>query len=71
MALNTNISYHPKFLFKNNHFNTIYRTLFQNLEINYTRKRLELEDGDFIDLDFSTVNAKKNSDYYSWSRGQF
>ena len=59
MALKTDSSYNPEFLFKNNHFNTIYRTLFQNLEINYTRKRLELEDGDFIDLDFSSVNSNK------------
>ncbi len=52
-------SYNPDFLFKNNHFNTIYRTLFQNLEIKYIRKRLELEDGDFMDLDFSLVNSSK------------
>lgn len=59
MALKSNSSYHPEFAFKNRHFNTIYRTLFQNLEINYTRKRLELDDSDFIDLDFSTVKANK------------
>ena len=59
MALITNSSYHPEFLFKNNHFNTIYRTLFQNLKIKYTRKRLELNDGDFIDLDFSSINSNK------------
>jgi len=59
MALKTDSSYNPEFLFKNNHFNTIYRTLFQNLEINYTRKRLELEDGDFMDLDFSSINSNK------------
>lgn len=59
MALVKNSSYQPKILFKNNHFNTIYRTLFQNFEINYSRYRLELKDGDFIDLDFSSLNSKK------------
>ena len=54
-----NSTYHPEFLFKNSHFNTIYRTLFQNLKIIFSRKRMELEDGDFIDLDFSTVYSDK------------
>ncbi len=59
MALIKNLSYQPKILFKNNHFNTIYRTLFQNLEIMYTRKRIGLDDGDFVDLDYSSVNSNK------------
>jgi len=59
MALVENSSYNPKFYFKSKHFNTVYRTLFQNFNINYQRKRLELDDGDFLDLDFSIVNSNK------------
>lgn len=49
--------YKPSLLFKNKHFNTIFRTFFMNITNVYKRKRLELEDGDFIDLDFSTNNS--------------
>lgn len=59
MAILKDSSYHPEFLFKNNHFNTIYRTLFQDLKIKYERKRLELDDGDFMDLDFSTTSSEE------------
>ncbi len=58
MRLNNPI-YNPVFLFKSKHFNTMYRTLFQDFELEYSRKRLELKDGDFLDLDFSIVNSKK------------
>jgi predicted alpha/beta-fold hydrolase len=37
----------------------MYRTLFTNPSSNFTRERIETEDGDFLDLDFSTVNSKK------------
>ena len=50
-------TYQPLFLFKSAHFNTVFRTFFSNESINYNRKRLELEDGDFMDLDFSTVGS--------------
>ena len=49
--------YKPSYLFKKTHFNTIFRTFFMSISNNYSRKRLELEDGDFVDLDFSTVNS--------------
>ena len=57
MALIDKSSYNPKIYFKSKHFNTIYRTLFNNVNINYQRKRLETNDDDFLDLDFSTVNS--------------
>ncbi len=47
------------FPFTNKHFSTIYRTLFTNPIVNFTRKRIETEDADFLDLDFSFVNSKK------------
>ena len=50
-------SYQPKFPFRNRHFNTIFRTFFTNIEVRYKRERLELDDGDFIDLDFSKVQS--------------
>lgn len=54
-----NSSYQPQFIFKNKHFNTVYRTLFAAFETQYERKRIETSDGDFLDLDFSKVNSSK------------
>jgi len=59
MPVLKNSTYKPSFLFKNGHFNTSYRALFHKVDNNFKRKRLELADGDFIDLDFSTVNSDK------------
>ena len=59
MALIVNSTYNPKYFFRSKHFNTVYRTLFHNFTIAYKRKRLELQDGDFIDLDFSSVNSNQ------------
>lgn len=58
MAILTNSTYKPGLVFRNKHFNTAYRTLFQQLGIVYDRYRLETSDGDFLDLDFSTVNSE-------------
>tara|TARA_B110000003_G_scaffold270493_1_gene303047 strand:+ start:7870 stop:8838 length:969 start_codon:yes stop_codon:yes gene_type:complete len=49
----------PSPLFKNGHFNTIYRSLFMKESNNYNRKRITTWDNDFIDLDFSKVNSSK------------
>jgi len=57
MALLNNTTYNPKYLFKSKHFNTAYRTFFHDYNIDYHRKRLETKDGDFLDLDFSTVDS--------------
>lgn len=47
-------SYQPKGAFKNGHFSTIYSAKLRiPPKLAQTRERLELEDGDFIDLDFS------------------
>ena len=54
-----NSTYSPSFIFKNGHVNTMYRAVFCHPELQYSRKRVELTDGDFIDLDFSTIGSKK------------
>lgn len=59
MPVLKNSTYKPSLLFRNKHFNTVYRTLFTNSRVNFTRKRLELTDGDFIDLDISSVNSDR------------
>lgn len=50
-------SYHPAFPFTNTHINTIHKTLFFREQVNYTRKRIDTPDADFLDLDFSTVGS--------------
>lgn len=55
-VLTSNFS--PTFLFKNGHFNTIYRNVFTKITHQYQRKRITTWDQDFIDLDFSVVGSK-------------
>ncbi len=59
MPLIENSSYKPAFLFKNKHINTIWPALFRKINaFSYRRERLELEDGDFLDLDWSKIGSK-------------
>ena len=44
-------TYKPGFLFKLGDVNTVYPTFFRNVKVNYERERLELKDGDFLDID--------------------
>ena len=59
MPLVKKSTYEPSLLFKNKHFNTVYRTFFHTTSINFKRERLELADGDFMDIDISSVNSEK------------
>jgi len=59
MALVQPSSYSPGIAFKSKHLNTIYRTLFHKIEVDYQRERMETSDGDFMDIDFSRVGSKK------------
>ena len=53
--------YRPPFLFKNGHFSTIYAGLVRKINgVLQRRERLELPDGDFLDLDWSEANAPTN-----------
>lgn len=51
-------TYKPAILFRNNHFNTAYKTLFSTETITYARERIHTDDGDFIDLDFASVGSE-------------
>ena len=47
-------AYYPSPIWRNPHVSTIYPSAFRKVEgINYTRERIELSDGDFLDLDWS------------------
>ncbi len=53
-------SYKAPAYFSNRHFQTIYPSLYRKvMGINYVRERLELDDGDFLDLDFSRIDSNK------------
>lgn len=45
--------------FANRHFETIYPALFRKTNMAYQRERLELNDGDFLDLDWKRNNHDK------------
>lgn len=50
-----NSHYKPPFWQFNAHIQTIYPSLFRKIDISYQRERVELPDGDFLDLDWSRV----------------
>lgn len=52
-----NSTYKPSYPFTKTHFNTVFRTFFSQIKINYNRERLELSDGDFMDLDVTSVKS--------------
>lgn len=52
-------TYIPTLFFKNGHANTIVPALFRKVDFEYTRERVELEDGDFLDLDWHVKGNKK------------
>lgn len=43
----------------NGHLQTIFPSAFRKVEVPYERERLELEDGDFLDLDWLDQNCKR------------
>ncbi|MBT8185738.1 MAG: alpha/beta fold hydrolase, partial [Eudoraea sp.] len=56
-----NSDYNPPLLFKNGHFSTVYSGLFRKVNgLEQHRERLELPDGDFIDLDWSFSGLASN-----------
>ena len=51
-------SFKTFFPFTNPHVSTVYRTLFTNPKVKYTRERIDTPDGDFLDLDWSRSNSE-------------
>ncbi len=51
--------FNPHFLFKNKHFNTLYRYLMTNDKVSFKRERISTKDKDFLDLDISSVQSDK------------
>lgn len=49
----------PSFLFRNKHFNTLYRFFLYTNLVSFTRERMLTSDDDFIDLDISAVQSDK------------
>lgn len=51
-------NYNPPFLFRNGHFSTIYAGVVRKVRgLSQKRERLELTDGDFLDLDWSEASS--------------
>lgn len=55
-------SYKAKHIWRNPHFSTIYPSTLRKVEgVHYTRERIELPDGDFLDLDWSKSSVPSKS----------
>lgn len=53
-------AYRPLPWFRSRHLNTVFPTFFRRrLGVRYRRQRLELPDGDFVDIDWSRVGATR------------
>ena len=52
-------NYRPSFYFRNSHWSTIYPSIFRKIpEVVYERERIELPDGDFLDVDWSRKSGR-------------
>ncbi len=59
MPYNSSTNYRPSFLFRNKHWSTIYPSVFRKIpEVVYERERMELPDGDFLDVDWSRKEGR-------------
>lgn len=53
-------AYTSPYLIPNGHFETIYPSMFRKVEgVHYRRERIPTDDGDFLDLDWSTCGADR------------
>jgi predicted alpha/beta-fold hydrolase len=56
-----NNTYIPSFLFRNGHLSTIYSAFYRNFpRIEQKRERINLKDGDFLDIDWSFPESSHN-----------
>jgi uncharacterized protein len=51
-------TYSPPVVFRNYHISTMYSALFRKVPLEQDRERIELKDGDFLDLDWSYTQQK-------------
>lgn len=55
-------TYNPPLIFRNYHLSTIYASMIRKVpDLSQSRERLELEDGDFIDIDWSYATKKTSN----------
>ncbi len=55
-------TYTPPLIFRNGHVSTIYPNLFRKIkDLKQQRERIELDDGDFMDIDWSYAISKKTT----------
>lgn len=59
MPLIAELKYTPPYYLFHGHLETMYPFLFRKIEQEYDRERLELPDGDFLDLDWSTGHGNR------------
>lgn len=60
MPIVSKSTYRTPVVFRNAHANTIYPALFRKVpEVHYDRERLEMPDGDFLDLDWSFTGSDR------------
>ena len=60
MPLISGTGYHPGWLFRNAHASTVIPSTLRKVPaVSYVRQRLELPDGDFLDVDWSRCGAKR------------
>jgi len=60
MPVIENSTYKAPLFFGNNHVQTVLPTLFRKVKgVNYVRERIDTPDGDFIDIDISSVNSDR------------
>lgn len=61
MPIQTPLDFQPPFWMLNGHWETIWPSLFRRVKFHYsTRERLELADGDFLDLDWKLAPQASN-----------
>lgn len=59
MPIYFNQSFNPKGILRNGHIQTLYPNLFRKVNLHSHRHRIELDDQDFLDIDFFPVQSKK------------
>jgi hypothetical protein len=53
-------TYRPNRIFRFGHINTVYPALFRKVDgVTFQRERVDTPDGDFLDLDWSTIDSKR------------